>query len=372
MTTTYTVGLIAAPEFAERMAQKLVKKLPENLANYTSNLINWKVEMTVDPMTGGAETVDKIFTKAATCKEDNNWDYVICLTDLPIFHERNVVVADVNEDKGVILLSIPAFGWTSLMKKVKHAIIYTFKEIDNYKFTTGEPDESKIIWRNFSITPIRRIKVKLNASGDMHIRYLVYPKTNGKIRLLLGMAYANNPFKMMSNLTGVIAVAFTTGGFAIIFPTMWKLSHLFSNGRLITITILAILGMSFWVILAHELWEPIKTSSNKRISGLYNSATILTLLFAVSAYYIAVYVLFLGTSLILIPSGFLGKTLEMSTSASLIIYLKIAWFAASLSTMTGAIGVGLENENTVRDSTYGYRQRSRYKEMLENEKERDA
>lgn len=369
MTTTYTVGLIAAPGFAEKMSGKIVEKLPESLTKYTSNLVDWEVELSVDPMTGGAETVDKIFKKAATYKEDNNWDYVICLTDLPIFHERSVVVADVNEDKGVILLSIPAFGWSSLLKKVRHAIIYTFKEIDNYKFTTREPNEAKIIWRNFSINPIKRIKVRLNETDNMHIRYLVYPKTNGKIRLLLGMAYANNPFKMMSNLTGVIAVAFTTGGFGMVFPTMWKLSHLFSNVRLTTITILAILGMSFWVIIAHELWEPIKKSSNKRISTLYNSATILTLLFAVSAYYIAVYALFLGTSLILIPPGFLGKTLELSTSASLMIYLKIAWFASSLATMTGAIGVGLENESTVRSSTYGYRQRNRYKEMLENERD---
>ena len=142
MTKSYTVGLITAPEFSEKMARKLVKKLPESLKKYISDQVDWSVEMIVDPMTGAAETVEEIFTKAAAYKEDNNWDYVVCLTDLPVFHERNVVAADINEDKGVILLSIPAYGWTSLLKKIKHAIVYTFKEIDQCKFSTEKKAET--------------------------------------------------------------------------------------------------------------------------------------------------------------------------------------------------------------------------------------
>src|SRR5699024_3842745 len=88
--------------------------------------------------------------------------------------------------------------------------------------------------------------------------------------LLSGMSCANDQVKMMSNLTSVVAVAFTTGGFGLIFTTMWTLSHLFSYLRLTFIMVLAIIGMVVWIILAHELWEPIKTSSYKRISRLYN------------------------------------------------------------------------------------------------------
>src|SRR5699024_3338162 len=66
---------------------------------------------------------------------------VVCLTDLPIFHYRDIVAADINEDKGIILLSIPAFGWGSLLKNIKNAIIYTFKEIDNQEFRTKRSEE---------------------------------------------------------------------------------------------------------------------------------------------------------------------------------------------------------------------------------------
>ncbi len=366
MTKSYSVGLIVAPEFSEKIGQKLVEKLPESLKKHKTNRVEWKIEMITDPMTGAAETINEIFEKASTYKQEKKYDYLICLTDLPIFHKRKVVAADINEDKQVILLSIPAFGWFNLFKRIKHAIIYSFNEIDGENKETKK-DSAQVIWRGFSISPIQKVKVKLRETNDIHVRYLGYPKINGSFRLLLGMTYANNPFQMMSSLTGVIAVAFTTGGFGMIFTTMWKLSHLFSNGRLSLISLAAIIGMVLWVIIAHELWEKVKTSSHKRISSLYNLTTISTLLIAVSAYYLVVFILFLGMSLVLIPAEFLSSTLELHESVTFVNYLKIAWFAASLSTMTGAIGVGLENEQKVRDSTYGYRQKSRYREMLQNE-----
>src|SRR5699024_4133761 len=121
-------------------------------------------------------------------------------------------------------------------------------------------------------------------------------------------------------------------------------------------------------ILAHELWEPIKTSSYKRISRLYNLTTILTLSISVLAYYLAVFILFLATSLVLIPPDFLGEILMLDESATFINYLNIGCFAASLSTVAGAIGVGLENEDVVRDSTYGYRKKRIYEEVIKNKR----
>src|SRR5699024_11485252 len=104
-----------------------------------------------------------------------------------------------------------------------------------------------------------------------------------------------------------VAVISTSCGFVFIFTTMWTLSYLFSDLWLTFIMLLAIVGMVVWIILAHELWEPIKTSSYKRISRLYNLTTILTLSISVLAYYLAVFILFLATSLVLIPPDFLGE-----------------------------------------------------------------
>src|SRR5699024_4814404 len=185
------------------------------------------------------------------------------------------------------------------------------------------------------------------------------------------MAYANDPGQVMPTLTRVGAVAFTTGGFGWIVTTMWTLSHLFSDLRLPYIMLLAVVGMVVWVLLALELWAPIRTRSYMRLSRSYNLTTILTLSISVLAYYLAVFILFLATSSVLIPPDYLGEILMLEESATFINYLNIAWFAASLSTVAGAIGVGLENEEVVRDSTYGYRQKRRYEEVLKKKREQD-
>src|SRR5699024_8498791 len=152
----------------------------------------------------------------------------------------------------------------------------------------------------FSILPIKRIKVRLTETNNIHTRYIVYPKVNGLLRLLSGMAYANDPVKMMSNLTSVVAVAFTTGRFGLIFTTMWILSHLFSVLRLTFIVLLSIVGIVVLMMLAHELQYPIKTSSYNQISRLYNLTTILIVSISVLAYYLAVFILFLASSSVLI------------------------------------------------------------------------
>ncbi|MUV38558.1 hypothetical protein JNUCC1_02412 [Lentibacillus sp. JNUCC-1] len=383
MTQEISIGLIAAPELANELANDLIDLLPDSLDEHLPNETVWTVDSVIDPLTGAAENAGDIFKEAVDYRDVRGWNYIICLTDLPVFHKKDIVAVDINETSDVCIVSIPAFGWRPVLHRIKKTIIQVVGEMHGMSGQkenelSDDPQKqqeilsSDLLRRQFPISPVRKVRSLLTETGEVHTRYLVVPKLNGGLRLLSGMTFANNPLKMMSTLTNVIAIAFTTGAFGMIFTTMWRLSHLFTVWRLTGITLTAIFGMVLWVIVAHGLWE--KQSSNfnqksKRLRRLYNMTTVTTLLISVTGYYAVVYLLFFGTALVFIPPDILGETLMLGESAGVQSYLRIAWFAASISTVAGAIGAGLENEQLVRDSTYGYRQYRRYYEANKSYKE---
>ena len=172
---------------------------------------------------------------------------------------------------------------------------------------------------------------------------------------------------MMASLSNIVAIAFTTGAFGLIFTTMWQMSLEFSMWRLFGISIIAVLGMLLWIMMSHDLWESVKQSRNKRITWLYNLTTVMTLFVAIIIYYIILYTLFLIAELVLLPSDFLGQQVGLKGPAGIDLYLSIPWFAASISTVAGAIGAGLLNDQLIKESTYGYRQQMRYDDRDKDE-----
>ncbi|MEN3090445.1 MAG: hypothetical protein ABC378_11600 [Staphylococcus pseudoxylosus] len=70
------------------------------------------------------------------------------------------------------------------------------------------------------------------------------------------------------------------------------------------------------------------------------------------------------------PADFVGKTIGTSGPADFIQYIEIAWLAASIATVAGAVGVGLTNEKLVKESTFSYRQQSRYENIINKKSEK--
>ncbi len=415
-----TIGIIAAPERAAEISHQISPKLAEQLASCIDDKVNWHIESIVDPLTGAAEAAQDILYNANYIKQGKNWDYAICLTDLPIFYLNNVVAADISFHYKVSQISIPAFGWVPMENRIKKTIIQLLRELYHhdtvdtpklYNSVATEKVEEKSIThffkRQFPIMPIRRqenpdITFKSNfdfekneyrtvnnaedqqdyyaknsnqSSGhekadtindnNIDVRFLIYPKLFGYMRLLLGMTFANNPFKIMSSFKNVIAIAFTTGAFALIFPTIWKLGQFFSIYRLTGMMFAAIFGLAGWIIVAHNLWELPSNRNKANIRRLYNITTTFTLLIDVIAYFILLFILFFLACVLFIPIDYFESMIHdyNHISGTLINYMRVAWASASIATIVSAIGAGLENEELVRDITYGYRQKRRYNEI---------
>ncbi len=418
------IGIIAAPERAADITKNIIEKLAEQLSEQIDDEIDWVVEQLVDPLTGAAEAAQDILYNATYIKHNNDWDYAICLTDLPIFYHKEIVAADISFNLQVAQVSIPAFGWIPMQKRIKKTIIqlvaelhehYTLEEPRYYNSRVSEKQKEKsmthIFKRQFPIMPIRRqenpdisfksefdfihnelhnqehsndnlTKIKSvdkdkedakqeeedTNDNNIDVRFLVYPRINGRLRLILGMTFANSPLQIMSSFKKVIAIAFTTGAFALIFPTIWNLGQLFSVYRLSGMMITAILGLVAWIIVAHNLWEHPSKRNKPTIRRFYNVATTFTLMIDVVAYYLFMFVLLLVACLIFIPIEYFQSMINNydDVGPTFINYMRVAWAAASISTIVSAIGAGLENEELVREITYGYRQNRRYEEMNRN------
>lgn len=368
------VGIVAAPGLPENLAYQLENELPETLSKYINSDVEWKISLTIDPLTGSAESVERIYEKTNDYNHSNEWAYTICITDLPVFQEKYVVAVDINKDTGTSLISLPSYGWRPMKKRAKHTIVGIIKEVNEYKHKNKNKESEtshELMNSQFPLSSLKRTSHYIENTKSEHVQYLVSNKTFGAFRLISGMTFANNPLNMMSSLSSVVAIAFTTGAFGIVFTTMWNLSYVYTEWRLFCMTIVAVLGMMIWTIVAHRLWEPIKQSEDCRITRLYNFTTVSTLAISLIIYYVTLLILFLVAALVILPPDYLGQTLKMGRSADFITFFNLAWFAASISTVAGAIGAGLNNEELILESTYGYRQKMRYKRIKELREEKE-
>lgn len=356
------LGIITAPGTAKNITGKIKDDLADNLKESLDTEDDWEVDLIVDPLTGETEFTEKIFARIDEYFRDYEWDFLISVTDLPLFYKDKAVVIDIDTSDGIAMMSIPAFGWRPLKSKLQTAIINTLSLIK--KNAAGDDNiehECRSLSNMFSLSRIELSEDFFEDSKTKHLLFYMNSRMGGTVRLVSGMTFANNPYNMMQSLSGVTAIAFATGAFGIIFSTMWSLSYLFPTWRLLAVSILAILGMLLWIIISHDLWEKFKEGESRRITSLYNSTTLLTLFISLLFYYLLLYLLFLAAGVTLLPPDFIERSIQVE-HIGIRFYLELAWFAASLTTVAGAIGAGFQDKETIQESTYGYRQRLRYED----------
>ncbi|WP_431799716.1 hypothetical protein [Halobacillus andaensis] len=377
---TITLGLVPAPELAEKFAYKLVEDLPQLLNDQIDDQINWEIKVLTDPLTGGTEDAIEIMEKTEAFKNAHDWNYAICITDLPILSSNRLVVAEASKDRKAGFISFPSLGAFPLQRRLRESIFQLTREIHQQATIHEEPIADKQKTRSqmrkkraaerligHSLTermsPIEKTHFNQNENDD-GVRFYNKHKTTGRIRLLSGMVLANSPWTIFSSFKSVIAVAFATGSYGLIFPTLWQLSDGYSLLRFIALMFTAMIAMVVWIVVAHNLWESHTSRSSKFLVRLYNSATLLTLSVAVLFYYFVIFVLFLLAVALFVPGNILEQSLGHSPSVTT--YVLLAWLASSVATLAGSLGAGLESEETILNATYGYRQRRRRQEKNED------
>ncbi len=376
---TLSVGLVTPPGYPKKLSEQLSGELPELLSYYVRDECEWNVDSRVDPLTGVTENPEEVLEAGCKRKENEDWDYIVCLTDLPFFDGKKPILAEASTDRKVAIISLPGLGSTPMVKRIRQSILQLVNEMyygspekgrekaqQRVQAKSDQQNEdlkdkgSKQLFKKGSVerfSPIKRVIKGENSPID--VQYIVKSRISGALRILTGMVRANRPWAIFPAFKKVIIFAFATGSYALVFPTLWQLSNSYGLWRMFMLMVVSSFLMVGWIVMAHNLWEKPRQDRAKYLRKLYNTATILTLLVTIGIYYIILFFMFGLAVLAFIPMGLLES--QLSGPVGYDNYFYITWTATSISIIIGALGSALENEEVVLSSTYGYRQQQRYK-----------
>jgi hypothetical protein len=344
------VGLVATPpDYPARVAARLTAELAGQLAERVDADVRWTVREgwgEVAPRRDGG--VEALLDDLARRRADTRWDVAICLTDLPLHTERVPLVAQASARRRVAMVSLPALGLRQLpavRAAVPDLVGRLLTDASDERVPPAGWTPAELASR---VTAIRRVV----GQGDCGELGYVASRLAGRVRLVTGMVRANRPGRALLGLSKLLVGAFGTAAFALTTNTIWQMGDALGGLRLAVIMLLGLTALVAWLIVAHDLWEKPDRETPAELARLFNLGTILTLALATAVSYL---VLFAGTVLaaaLLIDTSVLEQTLQRPVDPT--DYLTLAWIISSLATVGGAIGSGLEDEETVRAAAYGY------------------
>jgi hypothetical protein len=344
------VGLVATPpDHPARITAQLTAELADRLAERVDADVRWTVREgwgEVAPRRDGG--VEALLDDLASRRAGDRWDLAVCLTDLPLHTDRMPLVAQSSAQRRVAMVSLPALGLRQL-RAVRAAVPDLVGRL-----LTDASDERVPPARWAPAEMAGRVPAihRVIGEGDAGELSYVASRLIGRVRLLAGMVRANRPGRALLGLSKLLVGAFGTVALALNNSTVWKVADALGGLRLSMIMALALTALVAWLIVAHDLWEKPDRQTPAELARMFNLGTILTLTLATTLSYV---VLFAGTVLagaLLIDTSVLQQTLQRPVDST--DYLTLAWLISSLATVGGAIGSGLEDEETVRAAAYGY------------------
>ncbi|HIW96426.1 MAG TPA: hypothetical protein H9867_08125 [Candidatus Corynebacterium gallistercoris] len=336
------IGLLADRGLPEARVKSLFKELQEASEKHVSG-----ETPTLDFRTGTLPMDDsgsvRLADSAPGILRDYGWDRLVYVTDLPLTTRRPVISQTVENGRAT-MLCLPAFGFLRAKEGLRQEMS---------RLVCGKPAGAGTKERG----------VEEIEGGDVEADSTRVIEGRGRtIRLLLGMIRANRPGKLIKVLSSCLATGVATGGFGIFYGSVWEMSYLIAPWRLVMITLLSISLLTFWLVYKNGLWnsgladrdtDPTAWWRNR----LDNAATAGTVLLSATGVYALIFISMLLVSATVVPIQFFEN--KVHADITIIDYLTLAWFAASLGTLGGALGSSFDTDESVREATYNRRVLSR-------------
>ncbi|WP_055489186.1 hypothetical protein [Streptomyces sp. TP-A0356] len=348
--------LVADPGLPSEIARSLAPRLPGQLRRATGAAVRWEVDAVTVPLVADDQVdVSRIADMVSGHLEGMGWDIGIFITDLPRRARLYPVSVEVDTERRVALISLPALGSRRLRRRVRQAVVDIVRQMVSRERALEHP---KVIGR-----PPREPAPGLGPQPRALRRYVV-PGLRGHVRLISGMVRANRPWRLFGSLSRALAGVFATATILFINTATWNLATALSAWKQALITVVSALALSAWIIIDHRLWEHAdELPARHHPLYPYNLVTLITVALAVAFLAAMLFVTLVAVSFLLLEPSVLRKFVGRPVVAG--DYLFLCWFITSIAMIGGAFGTGLEGDEEVRDATYGRRQRERQRQLKE-------
>ncbi|MFE9842054.1 hypothetical protein [Streptomyces goshikiensis] len=353
------MALLADPDAPTEIAQRMARMLPARLADKSGPGRRFEVEVVSEPFTAETEDVPTLMQRIIDRGKAENWDIVVALTDLPLQSRGHKLVVDLSHEHGLALLSLPALGGLRLQTRARRVVEEAVLGLAGPRTTGAEgPPRSQAVLGPFvsRLAPIHPGPIGEEETADL--RYVV-SGPRGYLRVLFGMVRANRPWRLVPGLSKALAAALATGAAATVNSTVWTLAETLSAPRLVIATVGSVALMIGWLIVDAELWHRSAESSPeaRQRARLYNASTVLTVGIGVLVCYVGLMVVNWVWALFILNSQAFASATRTPLHAEE--YVRLSWFVASVATVGGALGSGLESDDAIRAAAYSKREQER-------------
>ncbi|MFC8671980.1 hypothetical protein ACFUEN_04840 [Streptomyces griseorubiginosus] len=360
------VALLADPDAPTEIARRMAGVLPDRLAERSGRGRRFDVTVVSEPFTAEVEDPLTLMQRIMDRACDGNWDVVVALTDLPLHSQGFKLVVDLSHEHGLALLSLPTLGGLRLGTRARQAVEEAVLSLEGARTEDGEEPRGRQPLRppfTGRLAPVRKGRVDEEEIADL--RYVV-SGPRGYLKVLSGMVRANRPWRLVPGLSKALAAALATGAVATVNSTVWSLATALSTPRLVIAMVGSVALMIGWLIVDANLWhrtDEVSPEARKR-AALYNASTVVTVGLGVIACYVGLAVVNLVWALFILNDRLFASLTRTPLHATE--YWTLAWFVASVATVGGALGSGLESDEAIRAAAYSKREQER-RSLLEKD-----
>jgi hypothetical protein len=342
--------VIVAPGLARDVTAKIAAELADDLVDLDTG-VDWKTELRVDRLVVPPAQTFEILDAARQKLLEENWDLGVVVTDLPLGVGRRPVSRQVSPTHGIAVVSLPALGALHLAHRLRRTVLELVRELVGHG--DREPSDGGPLARmrrQWGRDVLQELATE-TAARPGALRILFVPTVlSSHVRLLLGMVRANRPWRLAARLYRALVAAVAAGAYGVVTSDIWRISAAMSSARLAVVCAAAILFTSAAVIVAHRLWERAPDRRLRDQVILFNFATAATVVIGIATLYVTLFVLIFAAAELLLSPHVFGSGLGHGVGTG--DYAALAWFTASLATVGGALGAGLESDGAVREAAY--------------------